>query len=65
MHRFFKSTLILALLATLAFACGGSLPGSDKVPGGGLPSTGGGKVDPSACGGMNMNAATKNLRAFL
>jgi len=76
MHRLYKSSAILAFLAVLAFACGGSLPGGDKVPGAdkvpgsdkvpagaALPSDG--KVDPNACGGMSMNDATKNLKAFL
>jgi len=61
MNRLFKSSLILATISMLALGCGGSgLPG---VPG--VPGTGGDKVDPNACGGMNMNDATKSLKAFL
>jgi hypothetical protein len=60
----FKPGLILAIVGMMAFACGGSVPGTDKLPGGGLPG-GGGKVDPSGCGGMNQNDATKNLKGFL
>jgi hypothetical protein len=64
MKRLFTPGLILAIVGMMAFACGGSVPGGDKLPGGGMPG-GGGKVDPSACGGMNMNDATKNLKGFL